>query len=196
MKKYLVFCMVLASLLFPVAALATKMPLGDEWLWEQHRVMIRDYTRGGYQAEILDTIADINEILPKSAPRLEYRREKERSCDSLANGPLWDVTPAQIKKVALNEIAVCEGVLPQTIYGKVVGLTTWFPKEPGVFGGVIVGFDPDYALSYPDTICHEFMHAVSGIPDNYGSEPGRSCVYGDLIDPGVFDIKWLRRVYR
>ena len=44
-------------------------------------------------------------------------------------------------------------------------------------------------------ICHEFMHATTGIPDNYGAHPDTSCVWGSLSAPGSFDAQFAHKVY-
>ncbi len=40
-------------------------------------------------------------------------------------------------------------------------------------------------------VCHELMHVLTGIGDNYGAEPD-SCVWGTLDHPGAFDIAQLQ----
>ena len=47
-----------------------------------------------------------------------------------------------------------------------------------------------------NVVCHEFMHATTGIPDNYGARPDTSCVWGDLSAPGSFDAQYAHQVYK
>jgi hypothetical protein len=51
----------------------------------------------------------------------------------------------------------------------------------------------DWALDNPP--CHEMMHALTNILDNYGAAPDTSCVWGSLTNPGPFDVAYLKRVY-
>jgi hypothetical protein len=46
-----------------------------------------------------------------------------------------------------------------------------------------------------NTVCHELMHAVTGIKDRYQRRPQTSCVWGSLPTPGRFDVAYARRVY-
>ena len=47
-----------------------------------------------------------------------------------------------------------------------------------------------------NTVCHELMHAVTGIKDRYHRRPKTSCVWGSLSTPGRFDVAYARRVYK
>jgi hypothetical protein len=46
-----------------------------------------------------------------------------------------------------------------------------------------------------NTVCHELMHAVTGINDRYHRRPQRSCVWGSPPTPGRFDVVYARNVY-
>lgn len=46
-----------------------------------------------------------------------------------------------------------------------------------------------------NTVCHELMHAVTGIKDRYHRRPKTSCVWGSLPTPGRFDVTYARKVY-
>ncbi len=46
-----------------------------------------------------------------------------------------------------------------------------------------------------NTVCHELMHAVTGIKDKYDSRLSTSCVWGNLPTPGRFDVAYARKVY-
>jgi hypothetical protein len=45
------------------------------------------------------------------------------------------------------------------------------------------------------TVCHERMHAVTGVRDRYHRRPKTSCVWGSLPTPSRFDVAYERRVY-
>jgi hypothetical protein len=44
-------------------------------------------------------------------------------------------------------------------------------------------------------VCHELMHAVTGIKDQYHRRPKTACVWGSLPTLGRFDIAYARNVY-
>ena len=46
-----------------------------------------------------------------------------------------------------------------------------------------------------NTVCHELMHAVTGIKDRCHRRPKSSCVWGSLPTPGHCDVTYARRVY-
>ncbi len=43
-----------------------------------------------------------------------------------------------------------------------------------------------------NVVCHEFMHMLAEVPDNYDSDPN-SCVWGRLLDPGPTDVALLAK---
>ena len=45
------------------------------------------------------------------------------------------------------------------------------------------------------TVCHELMHAVTGIKDRYRRRLKSCCVWGSLPTPGRCDVTYARRVY-
>jgi hypothetical protein len=52
--------------------------------------------------------------------------------------------------------------------------------------------DPLHATN---TVCHELMHAVTGIKDRHHRRPKTSSVWGSLPTPGRSDAAYARRVY-
>jgi hypothetical protein len=147
-------------------------------IWDQKRVLVRDYTDEHLQSEIIDTIEDMNEILPKNAPQIKYSRQEEKSCSELLGENMWTATLAEYDKLVGREIIICEDTLPSSLFGQIIGVTVaWESNKPSV------------------VICHEFMHALSWIGDAYDSVPN-SCVHGRMSDPTEYDARHLRRMYR
>lgn len=43
-------------------------------------------------------------------------------------------------------------------------------------------------------LCHELMHALTGVADNYNAMPDDSCVWGNTMTPGPFDVELLQKI--
>jgi hypothetical protein len=92
---------------------------------------------------------------------------------------------------------------PRLVYRAVSGQCaqplTVCPRELDGFAGLAyiganrIEIDPDYRES-ENVACHEFMHVLARVGDNYDSDPA-SCLYGQLDDPGPTDIALLRERY-
>jgi hypothetical protein len=54
---------------------------------------------------------------------------------------------------------------------------------------------PYYDRFRATTACHEVMHILTRVDDNVGALPDQSCVWGELAQPGPFDIDLLRKTY-
>lgn len=81
-------------------------------------------------------------------------------------------------------------------------------------GGIVICHDPEaahpakiyangMAYIYPPRdapmrreafLCHEMMHALTGVRDNYNAEP-ESCVWGKRDSLGVWDVALLKSIY-
>jgi hypothetical protein len=53
----------------------------------------------------------------------------------------------------------------------------------------------DKAQTVQGLHCHEMMHAVGGVLDDYGADPEGSCIYGDLPYLGPSDVAFLKWNY-
>lgn len=94
--------------------------------------------------------------------------------------------------IARPYIVVCYDPLMQ----EKTGYAAWTPMaiQNGVMLRADIVLDDAYSI-LPNIHCHEAMHAVTGIADDYGSEQNTSCVHGGLNLPGSFDLKFIYALY-
>lgn len=149
----------------------------DGAAWHKKRVVVHDYTSAAYKPYVAEMVAAFNAMLPKRAPKLVYREQPERACNTLdkkrpkviticLSGGEWDMTATDAK------------------HGEITRATV-----------ILIGNDtPD---QIHNTICHELMHAVTDAPDDY-RDPHltESCVQGMTPYPGAWDKAYARKVYR
>jgi hypothetical protein len=138
----------------------------------QRRVVIYDYTSAVWDGVVPQTVADFNAILPSAAPRLLYRRMGLGGCGKQRRG-----------------IAICTDSARET------AVTYHLAR-----GKRIVLPDRAHLVEHRDfmnrQVCHEMMHALTVIHDNYGALPDASCVWGSLTAPGPFDVEELKKAYK
>lgn len=146
----------------------------------QRTIVVQDYTSAAWAGVVTQTVDDFNAVMPKRGPRLRYVRE---------DGACPDTRPKR-------SMLVCSVANdPRAGYA-----SPW---------GRYVFVNDTYAVGWhaqfrAQTVCHEFMHALSGVGDNrtFGPDgnaiyplPDQSCVWGDLSAPGPFDIALLAELY-
>ncbi len=173
MRKFLMLILALA-IVFPTGVDAGKNKKNNHHRRENRDIMlVQDYTSPEWGGVIQETVGDFNAVMPKSGPRLVYQRMSYVSCSSTT------IT------------TVCSG-LTDLLY---LGLAYSYPNGGGrielreVFGvdGLLL---PSESLA-----CHELMHIVAKVGDNYGAFPNTSCVWGYLSNPGSKDVELLRDAY-
>ncbi|MBA2707355.1 MAG: hypothetical protein H0U59_06085 [Gemmatimonadaceae bacterium] len=161
-----------------VAALLLPMPIDAGKKHNHHRrenrpvMFVEDYTAPAWDGVIAETVADFNAVMPKRGPRLVYVRKPHVAC-----------APAPTT-------TVCSGILG-------VGTAGLAYVTGG--GGRIALNDlyafPEDSAGFPALACHELMHILADVGDNYGAFPSASCVWGYLSDPGPKDVELLRARY-
>jgi hypothetical protein len=93
----------------------------------------------------------------------------------------------------VQSISVCaESEIVRGLAGHV---TMWYSKWPNVLGRVMVELDTEQAASWQGLHCHEMMHAVAGVLDDYNADLEGSCIYGWLPFLGTSDIAFLKSLY-
>ena len=149
-------------------------------VWRVESVRVPDYTTPQWEGMVEGMVEEFTTMLPETAPRLVYRRKPERSCDDLP------------RRVATGTIIVCS-----TANASFVGWTRMWGDGTGIYRSHIVLNDAAFGTRRyaTNTICHELMHAITGIDDNYDRRPATSCVWGDLAKPGRFDVAYAAKVY-
>ena len=159
---------ILAMLLFAPQAMAGK-------IWEDKKVPVYDYS--GWP-EVPQTVAEFNAVLPKKAPSLAYQAKGVLDCSQVPQHK--------------DAITVCS--VP-SVDGK-WGHTRWASRGRYLQRSIISLSNEVGQHHRANNVCHEFMHAVTNIPDNYGALPDTSCVWGNLSAPGPFDSEYMRKVYK
>lgn len=144
-------------------------------------IVVYDYTSPSWLETVREVVDAFNAIMPKRGPRLKYRRMDHKACDDLRTMP--------------KAIQICTAPeLPQPALGYATN-AVW--REGRWMWSLIWLKDPTPYSPDPWIVCHEMMHALTGIPDNtdpdFAGED--SCVWGMRDGPGSFDVEWLQKVY-
>lgn len=127
-----------------------------------------DNTSTSWDGIIEETVNDFNAVMPKHGPRLLYVRGKVMACG--------------------EDFDICSGELVNGYLG--LALLSDLGK-----GHIQVSDTASLNSDGMEVVaCHEFMHVLTLIRDNYGANP-ESCVWGYRKDPGPFDIAKLKSVY-
>jgi hypothetical protein len=137
-------------------------------------VIVEDYSSALWDGIVAKTVDDFNAVMPRGGPRLVYERRAAVLCDALPR-----------RRGKNRHITVCSTtnrVGGQVFGGKRIELGDAFADETRF---------PGYRA---EATCHEFMHILTRIPDNYDTSP-ESCVWGRLTAPGPFDVATLEKVY-
>jgi hypothetical protein len=93
----------------------------------------------------------------------------------------------------VQSISVCAE--SDIVRGMAGHVTMWYAKWPDVLGRVMMHLDTEEAERRQGLHCHEMMHAVAGVLDDYGADPQGSCLYGWLPFLGTSDIAFLKTLY-
>lgn len=149
----------------------------DTTPWGAHRIIIADYTVHRWSPIVTETVDEFNDVMPGGGPSLTYEQRPSTLCADLPPNP----ARGEVWVCASDSVANCGVTVPL--------------RHKGSIRGAAIGI-PDACLEAgKGVVCHEMMHALTGIPDNYGALPDTSCVWGDLTSPGSWDIALLRDVY-
>lgn len=175
------YAVVLLGLLaLPVAA---KPEGGKGTVWRSTTVRVRIYTTANWHPLIARTIADYNAIMPQRGPTLVASIQPEKSCT-------W-VRKQRFRKAT---ITICSQ--PD---GDGAG-TTRYKRKNRTFADkrvkiTLIGDASENRFNgSQNTVCHEMMHALTGIGDD--STPRDSCVQGRLDAPGAWDVAYLEQAYQ
>src|SRR5215210_6922936 len=161
------FLLALCVLLLAPDALAAPT------LWAEKSVRVLDYSAPKWTGLVEEMIDEFNGMLPESAPRLVYRRMPQRACQDLKPRPF------------VGAIVVCS--VPTAPF---VGMTGVLHDGTTIVETRVMLNDEVFfnTRDATNTVCHELMHAVTGIKDRYNRHRKTSCVWGSLSTPGRFDV--------
>jgi hypothetical protein len=133
-------------------------------------IVVIDRTGPGWTDAVRKTVANFNAVMPPNGPRLVYQRAA----------------------AGCEDVDVCSGDASGNL-----GLTWfWATDPPGVGHIVLTDTLPIFPLPKLNIVCHEMMHALTHIGDNYDARPQTSCVWGSILTrPGRFDVARLQETY-
>jgi hypothetical protein len=151
------------------------LPGGVDARRGQRVLVVRDYTSEAWAGVVEQTVDDFNAVMPKGGPKLVYERMEPISCV---------VHPTQRRRSVLDICSVPE--LPS-------GARAHPRQKVILLNDTYTG--PYYDRFRATTACHEVMHILTRVDDNVGALPDQSCVWGELAQPGPFDIDLLRKTY-
>jgi hypothetical protein len=151
-------------------------------VWTSKSVGVYDYTSAVWRPIVAATVEEFNAMLPARGPRLHYQVVGETPCDQIS------------QQLHQRGIAVCTA--PMLSSDNELGRTEFYVSQ-GQLSRVRITLPETTNPGLRDNVvCHEFMHATTGIPDDYGARPDTSCVWGDLSAPGSFDAQFARKAYK
>ena len=172
--------MVRAMLLALLVLLLAPDALAAPTAWAEQSVRVLDYSTPQWDGLVEGMVEEFNGILPESAPQLVYRRMPQRACQDLKSRPF------------VGAIVVCS-----VSTAPFVGMAGVLHDGTTIVETRIMLNDKKFLSSRDatNTVCHELMHAVTGIKDRYDRHLKTSCVWGSLLTPGRFDVAYARKVY-
>lgn len=184
MQKLVLYCVLVLFLLVPTA---NARPGGTGAVWKGAKtVTVWDYSSDEWEPVVARAVQEMNKALPRNAPRLRLKDQSPKSCDAV-----------KARKPPKNAIIICSresGHYAGSMHGHVNNHT--FDK--GVVYLTLIGVPghDEHPLDFhQNTACHELMHGVSNVNDDYTADRD-SCVHGDNPSPGSWDRKYLKRTYR
>ncbi len=172
--------MMRALLLALLGLLLAPNALAAPLVWAEQSVRVLDYSTSQWDGLVEGMVDEFNGMLPKSAPRLVYRRMPQRACQDLKPRPYF------------GAIVVCS--VPAAPFVGMPGV----PHDGTTIIETRVMINDTAFFNTRDatnTVCHELMHGVTGIKDRYRRRPKSSWVWGSLPTPGRFDVAYGGKVY-
>jgi hypothetical protein len=158
-------------------------------------VTVYDYSGDGWTPHVAGMVSAYNAVMARPFPWLSYRRMTPTSCRDV--------------KQRKNSLTVC---ITDAVLRNAGGGIRWSPDAPhiGTHSMFVVQGDAppvEWDATYlQNVVCHEMMHALTGIQDNYWIDdagvvhwrtgPEDSCVWGHNTTPGSWDVAYAQRVYQ
>jgi hypothetical protein len=139
--------------------LLTPDALAAPSVWAETSVRVLDYTTPRWDGLVEGMVDEFNGMLPESAPRLVYRRMPQRACQELKPRPF--VGAIVVCSMATAPFVGMTGVLHD---GKTIVETRIMLNDTMFLN----------TRDATNTVCHELMHAVTGIKDRYHRRPRTS----------------------
>lgn len=148
--------------------------------WRKDRVKVIDFTPPAWHPVVAEMVDAFNAILPERAPRLIHVPMRERPCRGAKKDARKGVVVLCPRDGESSDAAY--GQERHTITDAVVSIGQWEGQNP---------------IWLRNAICHELMHAVTGIPDRDQHAYLDSCVWNHTATgPGDLDRDYAKRVYK
>jgi hypothetical protein len=163
-----------AALIHPHTARAGNTGTGGRWMEEW--IPVRYYGPAEHLGALNHAWEAINAAMPPERTHFVVSHAGDVGCGDV---------PEQF---APGAITVCVGDT-----GHSDGSAQWMMGADRAIASVHIVLN-DRTVDDLATICHEAMHAVSAINDDYDSEKD-SCVHGRRSSPGKWDRWWLAKAY-
>lgn len=162
-------------------SIEAAMAGGAGAVWTARQVNLRVYTDDYWRPIVEQKAEEIQDAMPARGPRIRVIQEPERSCDAVEKLRFSQPTITVCSKPEANYAG--SAMLHQ--HRKIVkNERAWLTLIPAGQG---FGYDVN-------TACHELMHGVSWVNDNYSYRQD-SCVQGGREDPGPWDVAFLAQAY-
>lgn len=170
MRSRLLISALALSLLAPMQGHAAEVDGMIAWPWKPRAVV---EVHGPQQASSMVDL--LNDAIPENGPTLVFVEDEVRNCDS--------GIPEK------GKITICW--LPDDSFA--YGMAFFSVKKSFMVGGN-VGIQHS-GVDDPTLYCHELMHAITGLSDRFGTQPGKSCLYDTGMGPGSWDRDFLAKLY-
>jgi hypothetical protein len=125
-------------------------------------------------AHVRGMVSAFNASMPHGGPQLSWREGSLNPC---------------LPNPKKGRIVFCQLPSDSTYSG-----ATSYRIHDGKITGAQVGIHPA-GVHDENLLCHEMMHALTRVIDNYDARPDTSCVWGSLNEPGSWDIAMLESIY-
>lgn len=140
-------------------------------------ITLYDYSDDRYTERFETEVNEFNANLPIYAPEMVYVRESPSDCNL---------------DLIEDSITVC---MADPDKPEAVADATWWVTPYDAENKAMIRLKPTFTPLPRDPIpCHEMMHVVTYIADNYGANPD-SCVWGYTEHLGSFDIQHMIDVF-
>lgn len=171
MRSRLLITALALSLCAPLQGYAATVDGMIAWPWKPRAVV---EVRGPIEAAPMVDL--FNEAIPEYGPTLVF-----------VEAPVKDCTFREPPKGGID---ICW--LPDEHFA--YGQAFFNINSRGSMIGAAVGIQRG-GVDDPTLYCHEMMHALTGLGDRSGTQPGKSCLYGHGDAPGVWDRGFFAKLY-
>ena len=153
-------------------------------VWRGAKVPVWNHLPAAWRWRVRELVDACHQSLPDPAPRLVLHDMNAIRCEALPN-----------RLTAHRGMTIC---LADKLEDPLAAAMTYLGNVANhVLRRVMIQLHARRADPGEDPLCHELMPALTGIDDHAGRpQPHSSCVWGELLTPGLCDEHVLRWVSR